>query len=178
MKGEPGVSLVPLDNSNRDAVRAILVTSHHERRFVRQTAETLEWGAEKLERAAAAELEPMFWLVYSGSTTVGFVTIFDDVEPPSIEHSLWGLLIDERYRRRGFGTATLDLIADRFRRRGVEVMWTKAVDQEGSLIPFYERYGFERTGHVLENEVLLRFDLTPGASPNALPRRLLEELGG
>ena len=97
MKGEPGVSLVPIDNSNRDAVRAILVTSHHERRFVRQTAETLEWGAEKLERAAAAELEPMFWLVYSGSTTVGFVTIFDDVEPPSIEHSLWGLLIDERY---------------------------------------------------------------------------------
>lgn len=56
-------------------------------------------------------------------------------------------------------------------------MWTKAVEREGSLIPFYERYGFERTGHVVENEVLLRFDLTPGASPNALPRRLQEELG-
>ena len=87
--------------------------------------------------------------------------IADDVEDPAyIEHYLWKLLIDGRYQRRGFGTATLDLVADFFRQRGVEVMWTSTGDGDGSPIPFYERYGFERTGDLFENRVLLRFDLT------------------
>ena len=40
-------------------------------------------------------------------------------------------------------------------------MWTSAGQSEGGPIPFYERYGFERTGDVVfDNEVLLRLDLT------------------
>jgi hypothetical protein len=40
-------------------------------------------------------------------------------------------------------------------------MWTSAGEGEGSPIPFYERYGFVRTGDIIfDNEVLLRFDLT------------------
>src|SRR5436190_16633867 len=35
--------------------------------------------------------------------------------PDYIAHFLWKLLIDERYQRRGFGTATLDLIVEYFR---------------------------------------------------------------
>ena len=37
--------------------------------------------------------------------------IADEVDGPEyIPHYLWKLLIDERYQRRGLGTATLDLI--------------------------------------------------------------------
>jgi hypothetical protein len=40
-------------------------------------------------------------------------------------------------------------------------MWTSAGEGEGTPIPFYERYGFVRTGElVFEREVLLRLDLT------------------
>ena len=38
-------------------------------------------------------------------------------------------------------------------------MWTSAGQGEGSPIPFYERYGFVRTGEIVDDEVLLRLDL-------------------
>ncbi len=68
------------------------------------------------------------------------------------------LLIDHRHQRRGYGTATLDLIVEYFRARpGVAVLSTSAGQGEGSPIAFYERYGFERTGVIVfGNEVLLQ----------------------
>ncbi len=87
--------------------------------------------------------------------------IADEVGGPDyIPHYLWKLLIDERYQRQGFGTATLDLIVAYFRGRpGVEVVSTSAGQGDGSPITFYERYGFERTGEVVFGEVLLRLKL-------------------
>jgi GNAT superfamily N-acetyltransferase len=54
--------------------------------------------------------------------------ISDEVGSPAyIPHYLWRLLIDERYQRRGLGTATLDVIFEYFRERpGVEVLGTSA----------------------------------------------------
>ena len=88
--------------------------------------------------------------------------IADEVASPDyIPHYLWKLLIDERYQRQGFGTATLDLIVEYFRGRpGVEVLNTSAADGDGSPLAFYERYGFRRTGEVVDGEVLLRLALT------------------
>jgi Acetyltransferase (GNAT) family len=64
---------------------------------------------------------------------VGFVMISDKVGSPDyIAHYLWKLLINERYQRRGFGTATLDLIVEYFRNRGVGTMWTCAGQGEGN----------------------------------------------
>lgn len=87
--------------------------------------------------------------------------IADDVGSPDyIPHYLWKLLIDERYQRQGFGTATLDLIVEYFRGRpGVEVLTTSAAQGDGSPIKFYECYGFERTGEVSDDEVVLRLRL-------------------
>ena len=87
--------------------------------------------------------------------------IADEVGGPDyIPHYLWKLLIDERYQRQGFGTATLDLIVDYFRGRpGVEVVSTSAGQGDGSPITFYERYGFEHTGEVVGDEVVLRLRL-------------------
>ena len=88
--------------------------------------------------------------------------VSDEVDGPGyISQYLWKLLIDERHQRRGYGTATLDRIVQYFRSRpGVEVMWTSAGQGAGSPIPFYERYGFERTGEIVfDDEVLLRLTL-------------------
>ena len=87
--------------------------------------------------------------------------IADEVDgPPYIPHYLWKLLIDEHHQRKGYGTATLDLIVEYFRGRpGVEVIWTSAGQGEGSPIPFYERYGFEQTGELDEDEIKLRLTI-------------------
>ena len=87
--------------------------------------------------------------------------IADEVDGPDyIPHYLWKLLIDERYQGRGYGTATLDLVVAYFRGRpGVARCWTSAGQGEGSPIAFYERYGFERTGELLDDEVMLKLVL-------------------
>jgi GNAT superfamily N-acetyltransferase len=126
-------------------------------RFVSGVAESL------LEAAEEPDGRALYWAIYADETPVGFVMISDEVGSPEyIAHYLWKLFIDERYQRRGFGTATLDLIVGYFRERpGVNVLWTSAGQGDGSPIAFYERYGFERTGEIVfDDEVLLRLKLS------------------
>ena len=148
------VSLRPLTESNRQAVEALRV-SPSQQRFVSSVAQSL------LEAAEHPDADALYWGVYAEDTPVGFVMIADEVASPDyIPHYLWKLLIDERYQRQGFGTATLDLIVEYFRGRpGVEVLNTSAGQGDGSPITFYERYGFERTGEVVNDEVVLRLRL-------------------
>jgi diamine N-acetyltransferase len=148
------VSLRPLTASNRQAVEALRV-SPSQKRFVSGVAESLRQAAEHPDARA------LYWAVYAEDTPVGFVMIADEVASPDyIPHYLWKLLIDERYQRQGFGAATLDLIVEYFRGRpGVEVLTTSAGQGDGSPIEFYERYGFERTGEVSDDEVVLRLKL-------------------
>ena len=148
------VSLRPLTQSNCQAVEALRV-SPGQQRFVSGVAESL------LEAAEHPDARALPWAVYADDTPVGFVMIADEVDSPEyIPQYLWKLLIDERYQRQGFGTATLDLIVEYFRGRpGVEVLNTSAGQGDGSPITFYERYGFERTGEVRFDEVMLRLKL-------------------
>jgi diamine N-acetyltransferase len=149
------VSLRPITDANRDAVLALRVSQAQEQ-FVSNVPDSL------LEAAEEPDGRAISWAVYDDETPVGFVMISDEVGGPGyIAQYLWKLLIDERYQRRGLGTATLDLIVEYFRGRPrVEVMWTSAGQGEGSPIPFYERYGFEQTGDIVfDDEVLLRLSL-------------------
>ena len=100
------VSLRPLSESNRQAVEALRVSPSQER-FVSSVADSL------LEAAEHPDARALYWAVHSEDTPVGFVMIADEVGSPDyIPHYLWKLLIDERYQRQGFGTATLDLIVE------------------------------------------------------------------
>lgn len=124
-------------------------------RFVSGVCESI------LEAAAEPDAQALYWAIYADETPVGFVMIADEVGSPDyIAHYLWKLLIDERYQRRGFGTATLDLVVEYFRNRGVATMWTSAGQGEGSPVTFYERYGFQRTGDSHGDEVLLRLEIS------------------
>jgi diamine N-acetyltransferase len=148
------VTLRPLTDANRDAVLSLRVSPAQEQ-FVSSVEESL------VEAAEEPGGHPIFWAVYDDETPVGFVMISDEVEGPGyFPHYLWKLLVDERHQRRGVGTATLDLIVEYFRGRGVDVLWTSAGQGDGSPIPFYERYGFEQTGEIVfDDEVLLRLRL-------------------
>ena len=149
------LTLHPVDESNRSALEG-LRTSPAQERFVSTVADSL------LEAVEAAECQAIAWGVYDGKTPVGFVMIADEVASSEcIPHFLCKLIIDERHQRRGYGTATLDLIVEYFRGRpGVTEIRTSAGQGDGSPIPFYERYGFVRTGEIVfDDEVLLRLDL-------------------
>ena len=159
------VSLRPLTDSNRQAAEALRVAPSQER-FVSSVARSLREAADHPDARALS------CVVYAQDTPVGFVMIADEVGSPDyVPHYLWKLLIDERHQRRGFGTATLDLIVEYFRGRpGVDVLTTSAGQGDGSPIAFYERYGFERTGEVSDGEVVLRLRLSARSSP-ARPAR-------
>ena len=149
------IALRPIDDSNREAVLALRV-SPEQLEFVSNVEASLREAEEEPDGRAIR------WALYDGDTPVGFVMVSDEVGGPGyIAQYLWKLLIDERHQRRGYGTAALDLVAEYFRARpGVEVMWTSAGQGEGSPIPFYEHYGFERTGEIVfDCEVLLRLRL-------------------
>ncbi|HUK94036.1 MAG TPA: GNAT family N-acetyltransferase [Gaiellaceae bacterium] len=148
------VSLRPITDANREAVEALAVTPS-QGRFVSGVRESI------LEAAEEPDARALYWAIYEEDTPVGFVMIADEVDSPDyIAHFLWKLFIDKRYQRRGFGTATLDLIVDYFRNQGVGTMWTSAVEGSGSPVTFYERYGFKRTGDLHGEEILLRLEIS------------------
>ena len=148
------VSLRSITDANRDAVEALAVAPE-QRRFVGGVRESL------LEATDEPEARAIYWAIYDEESPVGFVMIADEVGSPDyIAHFLWKLLIDHRYQRRGLGTATLDLIVEYFRNRGVDTMWTSTGQGEGSPVTFYERYEFERNGDLHGDEILLRLKIS------------------
>ena len=110
-----------------------------------------------------------YWAVYDGDEAVGFAMISDNIPQATLDadptlvgpYFLWRLLIDERHQRRGYGTATLDAVAAYVRSQpNGDVLLTSAGQGEGSPQPFYERYGFVPTGQILDEEVVLKLDLS------------------
>ena len=163
--GDGDVVLRPLTEENRPALEALRVATA-QRAFVSSVTDSLA------EAERHADANPLVFGLYDRETPVGFVMIADEVDDPDyIAHFLWKLLIDERFQRRGFGTAALDLVAAYFRSKGVPTMWTSAGEGEGSPIPFYERYGFVRDGvHEDDDgsrEIMLRLDLARDASASS-----------
>jgi diamine N-acetyltransferase len=146
-------SLRPATDENRGALEALTVAPG-QYEFINSVADAF------LEAEEEPDGRAIQFGLYDGDTLVGFVMLSDEVGNPSyVAHFLWKLLIDERFQRRGYGTAALDLVAAHFRSRGADTMWTSASEGEGGPIPFYERYGFVRQGKTSWGEVMLRFDL-------------------
>ena len=149
------ISLPPIDEANREAVEALEV-SPEQQRFVSTAADSIREAAREPHGRA------IYWAIYADDTPVGFLMISDDVGAPGyFPQYLWKLFIDKRHQGRGYGTATLDLLADYFRLRPeVEIMRTSCGQGTGSPLGFYERYGFEQTGEIVfDNEILLQYKL-------------------
>lgn len=132
-------------------------------RFVASVAQSFEHAIRD------AHAEPRFWTIEDGDEVVGFVMISDGIPEERVASDpeligpffLWRLLIDRRQQRRGYGTAALDAVVEYVRGRpGGDVLWTSAAQGEGTPQPFYERYGFVPTGDIVDDEVVLRLDLT------------------
>lgn len=144
----------------RAAVR--LAVAPGQERFVASVAESFD------DAAREPRAVPRYWTVNDDEQLVGFVMISDGIPLGRLAtdadllgpYFLWRLLIDRRYQRRGYGTATLDAVAEYVRNRpNGDALLVSAGQGEGSPQPFYERYGFVPTGQVVDDEVVLRLDL-------------------
>ena len=110
-----------------------------------------------------------YWAVYDPDRgePVGFTMISDGISEDVLAaddtlvgpYFLWRLLIDERHQRRGYGTATLDAVVAYVRSRGARTLLVSAHQGDGGPQPFYERYGFVRTGRVVEDEPVSELQL-------------------
>jgi diamine N-acetyltransferase len=149
------VSLRPI---TKDTVRTItrLEVAPEQRAYVASNAESL----------AEANFHPEAWYrgIYLGNEPVGFVMLYDetlrDEQPEVPAVSLWRFMVAAPFQRRGIGKAALEQVIEHVRTRPkVEMLFTTCVQGEGSPEPFFVAAGFEPTGEVEDDEVVLALDL-------------------
>ena len=99
-----------------------------------------------------------FRAIYADETPVGFIMLSDDADTP--EYFLWRLMIATPYQGRGYGRKAVErLIAYVRTRPGAKELLVSCGEGEGSPEGFYRSLGFERTGEMEEDEVVLRLGL-------------------
>jgi len=149
---------VTLREITRDTVRAIvnLSVSDSQKGFVAPNAVSL----------AQALFHPEAWYraIYVGDEPAGFVMLEDhslDIPTPAKpEVSLWRLMIDSRFQGQGVGRAAMLQVIEHVRRKGVFTsLHTSYVPGEGCPEPFYRGLGFQPTGEMDGQEVVLRLAL-------------------
>lgn len=96
--------------------------------------------------------EHWFRAIADGDELVGFVMLHTKVEGEAVY--LWRFMIDEKYQRRGYGSAALRAVIDEVKGwPGIAALRLSFVEAPGSPEAFYAAHGFSRTGRVLDGEI-------------------------
>jgi len=98
--------------------------------------------------------------IYLGGEPVGFVMLHDesllDPPEPDPEIGVWRFMVDERFQGRGIGREALrQVIAHARAKGGFRALELSYVPGTGSPEPFYRSLGFEPTGRMDGDEVVL-----------------------
>ncbi|WP_265537424.1 MULTISPECIES: GNAT family N-acetyltransferase [unclassified Streptomyces] len=123
-----------------------------ERQFVASAAKSLK------QMVSSPEANSWCRAVYLGDEPVGFVML--SWKPPAGpyegRHFIWRLLVDKHHQRRGIGRETLTQIAALVRADGATELLTSYDPGDGEPWPFYQKFGFEPTGEIDDDEIVLR----------------------
>jgi diamine N-acetyltransferase len=95
-------------------------------------------------------------VIYAAETPVGFLMLYDDLEEE--RYYLWRFMIDARYQKLGYGRKAMQLLIEHVKTRpGARHLFLSCVPEEVGPEPFYQKFGFERTGkmHGIEAEMCL-----------------------
>jgi len=109
---------------------------------------------------AEAYFEPKAWFraIYADDAPVGFVMLFDHPDAP--EYYLWRFMVAGEHQGKGFGRQAMGLLIEHVRGRpGAKELLLSYVPGEGSPEPFYRSLGFEPTGEMDGDEVVMRLPL-------------------
>ncbi|HEX8033657.1 MAG TPA: GNAT family N-acetyltransferase [Ktedonobacterales bacterium] len=114
---------------------------------------------------AEAHFSDIAWFraIYAGETPVGFIMLADD--PDKHEYFLWRLMIDARQQGKGYGCRAVQQLIDYVKTRpGATELLVSYVPGEGSPRDFYVKLGFQDTGRIEDDEIVLRLPLESSAS--------------
>lgn len=115
---------------------------------------------------AQALFSPEAWYraIYADDELAGFVMLSDESlrDPPPAEPqvAVWRLMVDQRFQGRGIGRAALLAVIEHVRAKGVFAsLELSYVPGAGSPEGFYRSLGFQSTGRVDDNEIVLSLPL-------------------
>lgn len=143
------ITLREITKENLDDILALQVTKEQEN-FVASNAVSI----------AQAHFYPevaWFRAIYADKAAVGFIMLEDD--PINLSYSLWRLMIDTRFQKRGFGKWAVELVLEYVKTRPkAQFLLTSCVSGEGSPIAFYKKIGFILTGEMDEDgELIMKY---------------------
>jgi Acetyltransferases len=93
--------------------------------------------------------------VYAADEMVGFVMY--GLDPDDGRYYLVRLMIDERHQGKGYGKAATLAVIEDLRQRGCREVYLSFVPENTGAEKLYESIGFERTGEIVEGEIVMRF---------------------
>ncbi len=103
--------------------------------------------------------------IYAGDTPVGFIMLetsgimidenFNKTGKPFNGWFLWRFMIAGTEHGKGYGRQALDLVVKMMREKNLTELYCSCGQGDGSPLGFYEKYGFIKTGRMLEDEVEL-----------------------
>lgn len=149
--GEPAPK-VSLREITKETLRSIL------RLKVSEPQEDLV--ADNGNSIAQAHFDEKAWFrgIYAGETPVGFAMLSIDREKP--EFYLWRFMIDEAQQGKGYGKRAMELLMERVRDEfEAKELTLHVMDLPHSARAFYESLGFNWTGEVEEDELVMRTEL-------------------
>lgn len=98
--------------------------------------------------------------IYADEDPVGFVMVYigPDEESKSDQpvYFLWRLMVAAPYQKLGFGRRTLDQVIRMCQDQGAREFLTSCGEGDGSPEGFYQRLGFERTGTIAGEEIVMK----------------------
>ena len=137
------------------------------REITRETVESIlelevapkqeEFVATNAQSLAEALFSPEAWYraIYADETPVGFVML--SVEPEVPRYFLWQFMIGAEYQGKGYGKRALELVIDHVRTMpGAKELLLSYVPGKGNPREFYQKLGFEETGEMDDDEIVMR----------------------
>ena len=95
--------------------------------------------------------------VYSGDEMVGFAMFgYDEDEE---RFYLGRLMIDEKHQGKGYGRAAVREVIERVKKSGYDALFLSYAPENTNAEKLYLSIGFEKTGEINGNEIVMRLDL-------------------
>jgi diamine N-acetyltransferase len=142
-------AVVSLREITRETVESIidLEVAPKQENFVASNAQSL----------AEALFSPEAWYraIYADETPVGFVML--SVKPEVPRYFLWRFMIGAEYQGKGYGKRALELVIEHVRTLpGAKEFLLSYMPGKGNPGKFYQKLGFEETGEMDDDEIVMR----------------------
>ncbi|MGL4319768.1 MAG: GNAT family N-acetyltransferase [Paracoccaceae bacterium] len=116
---------------------------------------------------AAYETGSYVWGLWDDATLIGLMAMINPAEHPFQDYPfvdprdgvpaayLWRLMVGAGFQGRGYGAAALTMAFETARKWGFARLIAHVSDAPHSNLPFYQRFGFERTGLIEDGELVI-----------------------